>query len=217
MRSVRGTITATVATALVLGAVPLMVSPATAAGKSWHILRADKIEDTRITYDIAHAVDGAITSIAYSKGGEANFEHCGFNRTEHISVARNTRWDAGARHGITLIMQFGNVAAAQGVFKRAKNHYLSCTAASFGYDFPDRVKVKGSYIKKKKELRLQWAIYEDATQTSTLKANGLAIKRQGAALIITRSTTQSYSTLKQATNSKLTGRQGARYKAAAYT
>ncbi|MEO8329406.1 MAG: hypothetical protein ABI586_05315 [Candidatus Nanopelagicales bacterium] len=217
MRSVRGKFVVAMASTLMLSALPLVVSPASAGTKTWHILHADKVENSRITYDIAHAVDSAIASIAYSKGGEANFEHCGFTRTEHISVARNTRWEAGARHGITLIMQFRRVAAAKGVFQRAKNHYLACTRGNFGYKYPTRVSVKGAYIKKQKQLRLQWAIYDDATHTSTLKANGIALKREGAALIITRSTTQNLSTITQSTNSKLTARQGARYKAVAFT
>jgi hypothetical protein len=219
MRSARWPIAGIVATAVALTALPLgLGTAANAAGtKTWHVLSADKVEGSRITLDIAQSVDPAISSTSYGKGGEANIEKCELVRTERITVARHTRWDtSGARKGITLIMQFNNVTAAQDIFKRAKNKYLPCTAETFGYEYPARVDVKSAFLKKKKELRLAWAIYEDATKTSTLKANGLTIKRAGAALIITRSTTQSLSTINQITNSKLTARQFARYKAVAF-
>ena len=113
-------------------------------------------------------------------------------------------------------MQMKNKRGAKRLFNITKNRYLACTPANFGYDFPPRVKVNGRFIEKKKEIRLQWAIYEDATQTSTLKANGLTIRRMGLALIITRSTTQDLSTIKQSVNSQLTAKQSIRYKAAAF-
>jgi len=205
-----------IVTALVMGAATLGAAPVNAGTKTWHQLKAADVERTRITLDIAKSIDPAIDSILYGKGGEANFEHCTFNRTEQVSVARHTRWDAGARKGITLIMQFNNLADAQAIFQRAKNNYLPCTPATFGYKYPARVDVKGSYLKTKKVLRLQWAIYDDASKAVTLKANGLAIKRQGMALIITRSTTQNLATINQPVNTKLTLRQGLRYKAAAF-
>jgi len=191
-------------------------APAQAGDKTWHKLRADEIERSRITLDIAKGVDNAIDSINYGKGGEANIEKCGVNRTQGISVARNTRWDAGARKGIVLVMQMKNQRGAKRLFNMTKNRYIACEPETFGYDFPPRVDVNGRFIAKKGEIRLQWAIYEDSTQTSTLKANGLTIRRMGLALIITRSTTQDISTIKQSTNSALTAKQSIRYKAAAF-
>ena len=216
MTSFRSSIVATLATALAVVAAPMTVAPAAAGTATWHILRADKVEETRITLEIAQSVDPSITAITYGTGGEANIEQCGFDRIEQISVARHTKWDAGDRKGVTLIMQFNSVTDAQAAFQRAKSAYLSCTPETFGYRYPARVDVSAAYLTKKKELRLQWAIYSDSTKTTTLKANGLAIKRQGAALIITRSTTQDLSTINGAVNGQLTARQGARYKAAAY-
>jgi hypothetical protein len=214
--SVRGSIVATLVTVLAVAAAPMTVSPAAAGTPTWHILRAGKVEAARLTLENAQAIDPSISAIVYGTGGEANTEQCGFSRTEQISVARHTKWDAGSRTGITLIMQFKTVEAAQTVFARAKSLYVPCTPQTFGYRYPARVDVTGSYARKKHELRLQWAIYSDATKTTTLKANGLAIKRQGAALIITLSTTQSLSTINQPINSKLTGKQGELYRTAAY-
>ncbi len=213
---VRRSIFATLITALAVVAAPLTVSPAAAGTPTWHVLHAAQVEATRITLENAQAIDPSISAITYGTGGEANFEQCGLQRTEPISVARNTKWDAGDRHGVTLIMQFTTITDAQTIFTRAKSKYVSCTPDTFGYRYPARVDVKGSYLKKKHELRLQWAIYSDATKTTTLKANGLAIRRQGAALIITRSTTQNLTTINQPVNSLLTAKQGERYKAAAY-
>ena len=214
MRSARPIVGAVVI-AIAVAATALGV-PAQAADKTWHKLRADEIERSRITLDIAKSVDNAIDTINPGKGGEANIEKCGVNRSQGISVARNTRWDAGNRHGIVLIMQMKNIRGAKRLFNITKNKYVACTPDTFGYDFPPRVKVNGRYVAKKNEVRLQWAIYEDSTQTSTLKANGITLRRMGLALIITRSTTQDITTIKQATNSKLTAKQAIRYKAAAF-
>ena len=214
MRSARPIVGAVVV-AIAVAATGLAL-PAQAVDKTWHKLRADEIERSRITLDIAKSVDNAIDTINPGKGGEANIEKCGVERTQGISVARNTRWDAGNRNGIVLIMQMKNQRGAKRLFNITKNKYLACTPENFGYDFPPRVKVNGRFIEKKKEIRLQWAIYEDATQTSTLKANGLTIRRMGLALIITRSTTQDLSTIKQSVNSQLTAKQSIRYKAAAF-
>jgi len=214
--SVRRSIVATLVTALAVAATPIIVSPAAAGTATWHVLRAAKVEATRITLENAQAIDPSISAITYATGGEANTEQCGFVRTELTSVARHTKWVAGSRTGVTLIMQFRNLTDAQTVFQRAKSIYVPCTPQTFGYRYPARVDVTGSYLRKRHELRLQWAIYSNATKTTTLKANGLAIRRQGAALIITRSTTQSLSTINQPINSLLTTKQGERYKAAAY-
>jgi hypothetical protein len=213
---VRRSIVATLVTALAVVAAPMTLSPAAAGTPTWHKLHAAKVEAARITLGDAQAIDPSISAITYGTGGEANFEQCGFTRTEQISVARHTNWDAGPRKGTTLIMQFNTITDAQAVIARAKSMYVPCTPATFGYRYPARVDVKGVYLKTRKELRLQWAIYSDATHTTTLKANGLTIKRQGMALIITRSTTQNLSTINQLVNSQLTAKQGALYKAAAF-
>jgi hypothetical protein len=214
--SVRRSIVATLVTALAIGAAPMTVPPAAAGTATWHALRAAKVEAARITLENAQAIDPTISAIIYGTGGEANTEQCGFNRTEQISVARHTKWDAGSRTGVTLIMQFQSIVDAQTVFTRMKNLYVPCTNQTFGYRYPARVDVTGKYLTKRHELRLQWAIYSDATKTTTLKANGLAIKRQGAALLITRSTTKDLATINQPINSQLTAKQSERYKAAAY-
>ncbi|HVQ17926.1 MAG TPA: hypothetical protein VMT27_02680 [Actinomycetes bacterium] len=210
----RGFITA-FATAAALGAATLGVGSAGAATETWHVLTASQVESTRITLTMAQQIDSTISAIVYGKGGQANFEKCGLVRTERISVARNTRWTAPDREGITLIMQLSSVTDSQALFARARTAYLACTPATFGYKYPARVDVTGSWLTKKKELRLRWTIYSDATKTTTKKADGLTIRRQGAALIITRSESPSAATVNQGVNSLLTTKQAARYRAVA--
>lgn len=213
MKSVRWSAVAAAAAGLLLGVLP--AGPAGAGTSTWHVLSASAVDQTRLTQAQITAIDPNITTVTYGTGGEANFEKCGLQRTEKLSLARNTQWEAGARTGIILIMQFTNVTDAQSIFDRARTAYVNCTPATFDND-PNIVSVKGSYVSTKKELRLQWAVYADAAKTITKKANGITIRRAGASLIITRSSTQDLATIKQPINSKLTGKQYASYRSAAF-
>jgi|tagenome__1003787_1003787.scaffolds.fasta_scaffold20974011_4 hypothetical protein len=205
----------------VVGAATLTVSlaPASVAGTQvWHILGVTPVENARLTQDVIQGVDPSIQTVEYRKGGEGNIQICGFQRTEHISVSRQERWTtSGTRIGSTLILQFGHVVDGGSAFKRLQQFYSACTPAMFTK--PDRTSVTYSYNKKKKQIRMVWALYTTNTKTNVQRAEGLAIKRAGGALIITRSIikdTTDTSGLRTDINSILTARQFAKYKAAAY-
>ena len=217
MGNVRTRTLTTVGVLLSTAALAASLTPGAVAGtKTWHILPGDKVEQARLTESVIKNIDGSITTVEYRKGGEGNIEVCGFQRTERISVSRQARWTAGDRKGSTVILQFRNVADGGSAFTRLKQAYLGCTAESFGYKHPDRVTVKASFLKKKKQVRLLWAIYTSAAKTEMQRAEGLAIKRAGGSLIITRSVTKDFTTLKPTVNQALTARQFGKYKAAAY-
>ena len=199
------------ATALTVG---LLTVPAAAGGKSWHVLDAAGVKQTRITLNVAQSIDPRISTLRRGTGGEGNIEKCGVVRTQRISQSRHTRWSAAKRKGITLVMQMKRVRGAKSLFRQAREKLTGCSAIDF--PSPSRTRATGTYAKDKKELRLKWAIYTDSTRTVTKTANGLAIRRAGAAIIITRSTTNNLKTIKQKTNSKLTSRQVNRYKRAAF-
>ncbi len=207
----RAVLALSAASALAIG---LLTVPAAAGSKSWHILDAAGVKKTRITLKVAQAVDPQISTLQKGTGGEGNIEKCGVVRTQGISQSRHTRWKAGRRSGITLAMQLKRVRGAKVLFRQAKQKFIGCSAADF--PSPSRTKAKGVFNKDKKELQLKWAIYTDTTRTVTKTANGLAIRRAGAAIIITRSTTHNLKTVKQLTNSKLTNRQTSRYRNAAF-
>ncbi len=201
-------------------AVAATLAPAASAvtTKTWHIVGADVVENARLTDTVIKGVDSSITTVEYRKGGEGNIEVCGFQRTEHISASRQARWTTPDRTGSTLILQFRDIVDGGNAFTRLKQAYVNCTADTFGGTAPaNRVTVKGSYSKKKKQLKLGWAIYTSAAKTETLRAEGLAVKRAGGALIITRSITKDITTLNPAVNQRLTARQFAKYKAVAFT
>ncbi len=194
----------------------LVPGAAAATNKSWHILSPDAVAKARLSKATFKRVDPTINTVVYRVGGEGNVEVCGFQRTERISASRQARWDAGVRRGTTTIMQFKKVIAGGAAFSRLKQAYLSCTPDNFGYKHPDRVNLKANYLKKKKQMRLVWTIYTSATKTTVLRAEGLAVKRAGGALIVTRSITKNKAEVQPSINAKLTARQYSKYKNAAY-
>jgi hypothetical protein len=203
----------------VLGAAVLTapLAPAQAAG-SWHILGATEVENARLSAAAVQAVDGSINTVEYRKGGEGNIEVCGFQRTERISASRQTRWTSPSRTGSTLILQFRNIVDGGTAFSRMRQTYAACTPALFAK--PDKTTVKYAYLKKPKQIRLVWALYTTTTKTEIQRAEALAIKRAGGALIITRSVVKDVpdtTSLKTAVNQKLTARQFSKYKAAAFS
>lgn len=201
-------------------AVAASMAPAASAvtTKRWHIVGADVVENARLSDTVIKGIDSSITTVEYPKGGEGNIEVCGFQRTERISASRQARWTTPDRTGSTLIMQFRDIVNGGNAFTRLKQAYVNCTADTFGGTAPaNRVTVKGSYSKKKKQLRLRWAIYTSSAKTETLRAESLAVRRAGGALIITRSITKDITTLRPDVNQALTARQFAKYKAVAFT
>ena len=206
------------AAAIVLAFAPAASGQTHARAAEWHVLEATDVEAARLTEDVVMSTDPNVTSTSLRKGGQGNIEICGFDRTEPISVSRQIRWDAGERWGATTILQLQSFAAGGTAFARMKKAYVACTPAKFGGTAdPANVTVKGSYAKKKKTLRIDWALYSDAAHTNTLRAEGLSVKRAGAALIITRSITKDATVLRDDISLSLTTRQFAKYKAAAYT
>jgi hypothetical protein len=192
-----------------------LVPGATAAtNKSWHILSPDAVAKARLSKAAFKKIDPTIKTVVRRVGGEGNVEVCGFERTERISASRQSRWDAGDRQGTTTIMQFKKVNAGGAAFSRLKQAYLSCTPDDFTK--PDRVSVKASFLKKKKQMRLVWTIYTSAAKTTVQRAEGLAVKRAGGALIVTRSITRGKKDVQPSINTTLTARQYAKYKNAAY-
>jgi hypothetical protein len=203
----------------VLGAAVIAapITPAQAAG-SWHIVSATDVENARLTASAVQDLDGSINFVEYRKGGEGNIEVCGFDRTEHISASRQTRWASPSRSGSTLILQFRQLVEGGTAFSRMRQTYAACTPDQFAK--PDKTTVKYSYLKKKKQIRLVWALYTTTTKTEVQRAEGLAIKRAGGALIITRSIVKDVpdtTPLKTDVNSQLTARQFAKYKAVAFS
>ncbi|HEX5016720.1 MAG TPA: hypothetical protein VFX15_03945 [Actinomycetes bacterium] len=193
------------------------LSPAQAAG-TWHIISTDAVENARLSADAIQAVDGSINNVEYRKGGEGNIEVCGFQRTERISASRQARWSSPSRVGSTLILQFRNVVDGGSAFSRLRQAYAACTPDDFAK--PDRVTVKYSFLRKKKQARLVWALYTSAAKTEIQRAEGLAIKRAGGALIVTRSIVKDVpdtTSLNTAANSALTTKQFKKYKAAAFS
>jgi hypothetical protein len=147
------------------------------------------------------------------QGGEGNVEVCGFQRTEKISVSRQSRWDTGDRQGTTTIMQFRAVVDRGAAFSRLKQAYLGCTPADF--DRPDHTDVKAHVLQKKGQMRLVWTLWTSAAKNSVQRAEGLAVTRAGGALIITRSITTDKSDVRPGINAKLTDRQYEKYRTAA--
>ncbi|MCZ3388691.1 MAG: hypothetical protein LH645_06105 [Actinomycetia bacterium] len=201
-------------------AVAASMAPAAIAvtAVTWHIVGADVVENARITEDVIKGVDSSNTTVEYRKGREGIIALCGFQLTEHISASRQARWTTPDRTGSTLILQFRAIVDGGNAFTRLKQAYVNCTADTFGGTAPaNRVTVHGSYSKKKKQLKLGWAIYTSGAKTETLRAEGLAVKRAGGALIITRSITKDTTTLRADVNQQRTARQFAKYKAAAFS
>lgn len=199
-------------TALVTTLAP---TAAIAAKKTWHIIPADSVSDARLAKKVIKTIDPAITRVVYRNGGEGNVEVCGYVRTEKISASRKAQWRAGDRRGRTLIMQYQRVVDGKKAFKRLKRTYLNCDATSFGYKFPDRVTVSSRYVKRERQMRLRWAIYTSAEQTEVKRAEALAVRRAGGALIVTRSINRESTVVRPKTNGKLTARQYEKYKRAA--
>lgn len=201
--------------ALVASMAPLATAETT---KTWHIVAADVVESARLTEDVIKGIDSTITTVEYRKGGEGNIEVCGFERTERISASRQARWTASGRVGSTVILQFQAIVDGGNAFARLKQAYVNCTSDTFGGTAPaDRITVNGSFSKRKKQLKLTWALYKSSAKDATVRAEGLAIKRAGGALIITRSITKDITTVNGAVNQQLTARQFAKYKAAAFS
>jgi hypothetical protein len=203
----------------VLGAVVLAapLTPAQAAG-TWHIVSSTDVENARLSAAAIQAIDGSINSVEDRKGGEGNIEICGFQRTERISASRQVRWASPSRTGSTLILQFRNVVDGGTAFSRLRQTYSACTPNQFAR--PDRITVRYSYLKKPKQIRMVWALYTSAAKTEIQRAEGLAIKRAGGALIITRSIVKDVpdtTGLKTSVNQKLTARQFSKYKATAFS
>ena len=202
---------------LTTAALTAPLLPAHAAG-SWHIIGTDQVENARLTEAQIKGVDGSINTVEYRKGGEGNIELCGFQRTERISASRQARWATPARTGSTLILQFRNVNDGGTAFSRLRQAYAACTPQQFAK--PDKTTVRYSYLKRKKQVRLIWALYTTPAKTLIQRAEGLAIKRAGGALIITRSIVKdvvSTDPLKTSTNQALTARQFSKYRAAAFS
>ena len=197
-------------------ALTASMAPAQAAG-SWHIVPADVVENARLTEDAIKNIDSSINTVEYRKGGEGNIEVCGFERTERISASRQARWNAPGRDGSTVILQFKQLVDGGSAFSRMRQAYAACTPALF--DKPDRTTVKYTFLTRKKQIRLVWALYTTNEKTLIQRAEGLAIKRAGGALIITRSIVRDVATtapLKTTTNAQLTARQFSKYKSAAF-
>ena len=202
---------------LTTAALTASLTPAHAAG-SWHIVPIDVVENARLTEDVIKSIDGSINTVEFRRGGEGNIEVCGFDRTEKISVSRQARWNAPGREGSTVILQFKQLAEGGSAFSRLRQAYAACTPEAFAR--PDRTTVRYTYLKTKKQIRLVWAVHTgDPATTPIQRAEGLAIKRAGGALIITRSIVRDVATttpLKTATNAQLTARQFNKYKTAAF-
>jgi hypothetical protein len=209
--------TAGAAAILTLTALVATLAPtaAVAAKKTWHILPAASVAEARLAKKVIKRIDPTITRVVYRNGGEGNVEVCGYVRTEKISASRKAQWRAGDRKGRTLIMQYQRVVAGKKAFKRLKRTYLNCDATSFGYKFPDRVTVSSRYVKKQRQMRLRWAIYTSAEMTEVKRAEALAVRRAGGALIVTRSINRESTVVKPKINGKLTARQYEKYEKAA--
>jgi len=197
-------------------ALTASLTPAHAAG-SWHIVPADVVENARLTESAIKNVDGSINTVEYRKGGEGNIEVCGFDRTERISVSRQARWNAPGRVGSTVILQFKQLVDGGSAFSRMRQAYAACTPQDFAK--PDRMTVRYTFVRKKKQIKLVWALHTTNEKTLIQRAEGLAIKRAGGALIITRSIVRDVVTttpLKIGTNLTLTAKQFTKYKNAAF-
>lgn len=190
-----------------------LIPGAAAAGKKWHIISPDQVAKARLSKTAVKTIDPTIKTVVLRKGGEGNVEVCGFQRTEKISVSRQSRWDTGDRQGTTTIMQFRAVVDGGAAFSRLKQAYLGCTPADF--DRPDRTDVKARFLEKKRQMRLVWTLWTSAAKTTVQRAEGLAVTRAGGALIITRSITKDRSDVRPGINTKLTDRQYEKYRTAA--
>lgn len=209
--------TAGAAAVITLTALVATLAPtsAIAAKKTWHILPTASVAEARLAKQVIKRIDPAITRVLYRNGGEGNVEVCGYVRTEKISASRKAQWRAGDRKGRTLIMQYQRIVDGKKAFKRLKRTYLNCDAASFGYKFPDRVTVSSRYVKKARQVRLRWVIYTSVERTEVKRAESLAVRRAGGALIVTRSINRESTVVKPKLNGKLTARQYEKYKRAA--
>lgn len=210
------------AAAVLVSSVALVasVAPATSAAApgTWRVIGADAVGGARLTERAIKGIDPSIEAVQYRKGGEGNVEVCGFLRTERISSSRQARWSAAGRTGSTVIVQFREVGEGKSAFNRLKQAYLNCTPDSFGGTTPaDRITVNGTYSETTKQMKLVWAIYTSSSQTETLRAEGLAVRRAGGALIITRSITKDVTALRPKVSKELTSRQFDKYKAAAFS
>jgi hypothetical protein len=220
MGNVRTRTFTTVGVLLSTAALTASLTPGAVAGtsKTWHILPVDKVEQARLTEDVIKNIDGSITTVTYRQGGVGNIEICGFDRTEQISASRQARWTtASTRSGSTLIMQFRNIVDGGSAFTRLKQTYQSCTSDDF--QRPERTTVNYSFLKKKKQIRMVWALYTTAEKTEIQRAEGLSIKRAGGALIVTRTIVKDVAgtaSLKMKKSVALTARQFGKYKTAAY-
>lgn len=219
MGNVRTRTLTTVGVLLSTAVLTASLTPGAVAGtKTWHILPVDKVEQARLTEDVIKNIDGSITTVVYRQGGVGNIEICGFDRTEQISASRQARWTtASTRTGSTLIMQFRNVVDGGSAFTRLKQTYQSCTSDDF--QKPDRTTVNYSFLKKKKQIRMVWALYTTAEKTAIQRAEGLSIKRAGGALIVTRTIVKDVAgtaALKMKKSVALTTRQFGKYKVAAF-
>ena len=218
MGMVRGRGAAGIGVLVVSLALTASLMPGAAAGgKTWHIISPDSVAKARLSKTVIKNIDPAIQTVERRKGGQGNVQVCLFERTERISASRQSRWDAGARRGTTTIMQFRQLVDGGAAFSRLKQSYLNCTPDDFGYKHPDRVDLTASFLKKKKQMRLVWTIYTSAAKTTVLRAEGLAVRRAGGALIVTRSITKDKAEVKPGINTKLTARQYKKYKAAAHS
>jgi hypothetical protein len=200
-------------------ALTATLTPASNAGSgTWHILSPERVEDARLTETVFKDIDASITGVEYRRGGQGNIEVCGYDRTERISASRQSRWSTTTtRTGRTLILQYRKVRAGKNAFTRLRSTYADCTSDNFAK--PDRVTVRYSYLKKKKQARLVWALYTTDAKTEIQRAESLNVKRAGGALIITRAIVKDVTTtgpLKTKVNSKMTARQFKKYKSIAY-
>jgi hypothetical protein len=181
-------------------------------------LAPERVEQARLTEPVFKKIDPSITGVEYRKGGQGNIEVCGYDRTERISASRQSRWSTTtSRTGRTLILQYKKVRAGKNAFARLKSTYAGCTSDDFAK--PSRVTVKYTFLKKKKQARLVWALYKTDAKTDIQRAESLNVKRAGGALIITRAIVRDVTTtgpLKTKLNSRMTARQFKKYKNAAF-
>ena len=113
-------------------------------------------------------------------------------------------------------MQLKTLNEGGSAFSRIKQAYVGCTPADFEYKHPDRVTIKGAFLKKKKQVRLVWTIYTGPAKTTVQRTEALAVQRAGGAVIVTRSIAKVPGGADAKTNVKLTAQQYAKYKKAAY-
>ena len=158
------------------------------------------------------------TRLSTARAVRATSRCAASNAQNASSASRQIRWSSPSRTGSTLILQFRNIVDGGTAFSRLRQTYAACTPTQFAK--PDKTTVTYKYLKKPKQIRLVWALYTTTAKTEIQRAEALAIKRAGGALIITRSIVKDVpdtTSLKTSVNQKLTGRQFAKYKAAAFS